>query len=95
MQYTASSFAEMLVRIFDRILRPERHEPLVSGLFPAPGTFHSHVPEVVLEQGILPTFGFIDRRLAAIRRLQSGQLNRYILYVFVILIVLLMLSASM
>jgi hydrogenase-4 component B len=95
MQYTASSFAEMLVRIFDRILRPAQHDPAVAGLFPAPGKFQSHVPEVVLDLGILPAFGAIDRRFAIIRKLQSGQLNRYILYVFVILIVLLVLSAGM
>ncbi len=95
MQYTASSFAEMLVSIFDRILRPERHEPAISGLFPAQGKFHSHVPEVVLDHGILPIFQAIDRNLAIVRRLQSGQLNRYILYVLVVLFVLLAFSAGM
>jgi hydrogenase-4 component B len=95
MQYTASSYADMLVGIFNRVLRPVRHEPNVSGLFPTRGEFHSHVPEVVLDLGILPAFAAIDQRLAAIRRLQSGQLNRYILYVFVVLIVLLVLSAGL
>ncbi|MBK5275842.1 MAG: hydrogenase [Desulfuromonadales bacterium] len=92
MQYTASSFAEMLVGIFGAILRPERHAPEVKGLFPGRSTFESHVPEVVLDKGILPFFALIDRRLAMIRRLQNGQLNHYILYIFVALIVLLGLS---
>jgi len=92
MQYTASSFAEMLVGIFGGILRPERHRPEVKGLFPGPSSFESHVPEVVLEKGILPFFAATDRRLAAIRRLQNGQLNHYILYIFVALIILLALS---
>ncbi len=92
MQYTASSFAQMLVSIFSSILRPERHEPLVSSLFPQKERFESHVPEVVLEHGILPVMTIVDRWLASIRRLQSGQLNRYILYIFIALIVLLVMS---
>jgi hydrogenase-4 component B len=92
MQYTASSFAEMLVGIFGGILRPERHAPDIKGLFPGRSTFESHVPEVVLEKGILPFLAATDRRLAMIRRLQNGQLNHYILYIFVALIILLALS---
>jgi len=92
MQYTASSFAEMLVGIFGGILRPERHAPDIKGLFPGRSAFESHVPEVVLEKGILPFLAATDRRLAMIRRLQNGQLNHYILYIFVALIILLALS---
>ncbi|MBL0224825.1 MAG: hydrogenase [Geobacteraceae bacterium] len=92
MQYTASSFAEMLVGIFGGILRSERHQPEIKGLFPGQSSFRSHVPEVVLEKGILPLFAAVDRRLATIRRLQNGQLNHYILYIFVALIILLALS---
>jgi hydrogenase-4 component B len=92
MQYTASSFAEMLVGIFGGILRPEIHQPDIKGLFPGRTSFESHVPEVVLDKGILPFFAAADRRLAMIRRLQNGQLNHYILYIFVALIILLALS---
>jgi len=92
MQYTASSFAEMLVGIFGGILRPESHAPDIKGLFPGRSSFESHVPEVVLEKGILPFLAATDRRLAAIRRLQNGQLNHYILYIFAALIILLALS---
>lgn len=92
MQYTASSFAQMLVGIFGGVLRPERHEPTVSNLFPQKERFESHVPEVVLDQGILPVMLTVDRWFASIRRLQSGQLNRYILYIFIALIVLLVIA---
>jgi hydrogenase-4 component B len=92
MQYTASSFAEMLVGIFGGILRPDQHAPEIKGLFPEHSRFESHVPEVVLEKGILPFFAFTDLYLAKIRRLQNGQLNHYILYIFLALIVLLALS---
>ena len=92
MQYTSSSFAEMLVGIFGGILRPERHQPDIKGLFPGRSSFESHVPEVVLEKGILPFFAAADRQLAKIRRLQNGQLNHYILYIFAAVIILLALS---
>lgn len=92
MQYTTSSFAQMLVGIFSTVLRPERHEPAVEGLLPQNSRFESHVPDVVLDQGILPLLNSLDRHLSVVRRLQSGQLNRYILYICVALIVLLVLS---
>ena len=92
MQYTASSFAEMLVRIFSSILRPEYKEPAMTGLFPEQGSLHSHVPEVTLDKGIIPFMLAVDRRLSSVRRLQSGQLNRYLMYIFVALIVLLTIS---
>jgi hydrogenase-4 component B len=92
MQYTASSFAEMLVRIFSGILRPEYKTPSLTGLFPEQGSFHSHVPEVTLDRGIIPFMLAVDRRLSSVRRLQSGQLNRYLMYIFVALIILLTIS---
>jgi hydrogenase-4 component B len=92
MQYTASSFAAMLVDIFSGILRPERHEPDMSKLFPGQSRFHSHLPEIVLDRWIIPFFAAVDRRLSAVRRLQSGQLNRYLLYLFGALAVLLSIS---
>lgn len=92
MQYSASSLAATLVGIFGAILRPERHEPATGRLFPDPGSFESHVPEVVLDKWLLPCLGAADRRLAVIRRLQNGQLNHYILYIFVALIATLALS---
>ena len=92
MQYTASSFAEMLVRIFSGILRPEYKEPPMTSLFPEQESFYSHVPEVTLDKGIIPFMLAVDRRLSSVRRLQSGQLNRYLMYIFVALIVLLTIS---
>jgi hydrogenase-4 component B len=92
MQYTASSFAAMLVDIFSGILRPERHEPDMSRLFPGKSSFRSHVPEIVLDRWIIPFFTSVDRRLSAVRRLQGGQLNRYLLYLFGALAVLLSIS---
>ncbi|RNC72624.1 MAG: hydrogenase [Desulfuromonadales bacterium] len=89
MQYTASSFAEMLVKLFAGVLRPKSHQPEVRSLFPVGGTFASHVPEAVLELVITPLLTAADRRLSLARRLQHGQLHLYILYIFVTLAILL------
>ena len=89
MQYSSSSFAEMLVKLFAGILRPHAHLPAIRELFPAGARFFSHVPEVVLELLMIPLFDKADDRLAPVRRLQQGQLHLYILYVFLTLVLLL------
>jgi hypothetical protein len=88
MQYTASSFAEMLVGCFRGFLRPEAHKPIINGAFPAPARFSSHVPETVLEHVYIPFLEYLYAKSAPIRRLQHGQLNIYIFYTFVTLVVL-------
>jgi formate hydrogenlyase subunit 3/multisubunit Na+/H+ antiporter MnhD subunit len=88
MQYTASSFAEMLVGCFRGFLRPTAHMPTVSGAFPEPARLSSHVPETVLDQIYIPFLEYLYTKSAPIRRLQHGQLNIYIFYTFVTLVVL-------
>lgn len=89
MQYSSSSFAEMLVRLFAPLLRPDCHKSALRDLFPKRGRFSSHVPEVVLELMMVPLFMKADGKFSAIRRLQHGQLHLYILYVFLVLLALL------
>lgn len=88
-QYTASSFAEMFVKLFAAVLRPRFHPPQVQGLFPGKNSFSSHVPEAVLELLIAPLLAATDRRLSLARKLQNGRLHFYILYIFVTLALLL------
>lgn len=89
MQYTASSFAEMLVHFFRGVLRPRSHMPRVRGTFPKPTHFESHVPETMLDLVYIPLLQNLHERTAPIRRMQSGHLHLYILYTFITLIVLL------
>jgi hydrogenase-4 component B len=89
MQYTASSFAEMLVGLLRSILRPHGREPVIKGLFPDESRFASHVPETVLELVFLPLMAAADERLSLVRRLQHGRLNLYILYIVITLVALL------
>jgi hydrogenase-4 component B len=92
MQYSASSFAGMLVDLFSGLLRPQRHAPKISGPFPAPARFSSHVPEAVLELVYLPILKRGNELLVPLRKLQHGQIPLYILYIFVTVIVLLVLA---
>jgi hydrogenase-4 component B len=89
MQYTASSFGDMLVTWFRGVLCPEVHKKEVTGLFPAPGSFASHVPETVLERIYLPFLEYLYLKTGPVRRLQHGKLNVYIFYTFITLVTLL------
>ncbi len=90
MQYTSSSFAEMLVGIFAFVLRPRTHSPRVVGLFPNRTDFHSEVPDVVLDDVVRPTFHSGARLLSWFRVFQQGNIRVYFLYIFVALIALLL-----
>jgi hydrogenase-4 component B len=90
MQYSASSFAEMLTSLFAFVLKPQAHRPeRMRGLFPGPARFSSHIPEAVLELVYIPALWSLYGRFAAVRRLQSGILQQYVLYSLITLIVLL------
>jgi hydrogenase-4 component B len=90
MQYTSSSFAQMLVGIFGFVLRPRTHPPKVSGLFPQGTDFHSEVPDLVLDDVVVPTFRSSGRLLSRFRVFQQGNIQVYFLYIFIALIALLL-----
>ena len=89
MQYSASSFAEMLVNFFRGALRPHIHFPTINGPFPRPTHFESHVPETMLDLFYIPLLQRLYAKTAPLRLLQNGHLQLYILYTFITLIVLL------
>ncbi|MBK5273922.1 MAG: hydrogenase [Desulfuromonadales bacterium] len=92
MQYSASSFADILVNLFAGVLRLQRHAPHIIGPFPADPHFESHVPEAVLERIYLPILARIYEKFLPVRRLQHGHLHLYILYTFITLVVLIVIS---
>jgi hydrogenase-4 component B len=89
MQYTASSFAQMLTGLFRFVLRPEIHEPQIQSLFPQSSRFESHQDEPVLDQKLVPAARFIGRLFSKVRPLQRGLTQRYLIYVAITVIVLL------
>lgn len=92
MQYSASSFAGLLVDFFAGILCLEKHPPKIRGAFPARPAFESHVPESVLERIYLPLLAYAYEKILPLRKLQHGRLNLYILYTFLTLVALIALS---
>ena len=65
---------------FDWILRPQRHEHLPKEIFPTHADFAEHTPETVLENVVEPAGSFMLRISTAVRRLQHGRVQSYILY---------------
>jgi hydrogenase-4 component B len=92
MQYTASSFAAILVDLFRGLLRPRSREPRIGGLFPAATRFESHVDDVVLEGFLGPLWRRFRAHLGWLRVLQHGSVQSYVLYILIVLSVLLLLT---
>ncbi|MCC6751432.1 MAG: hydrogenase [Deltaproteobacteria bacterium] len=90
MQYTSSSFAELLVGLLAPALRPSQHSPRLAGPFPAPEGFHSHVPDTVLDRALRPSFSFVARLFGRLRPIQRGNVHLYLLYILGTLVVLLL-----
>jgi hydrogenase-4 component B len=90
MQYTSSSFAQMLVALFGWALRPRVRGPGKLALFPHQNTFHSAVPDAVLDEAALPAFRFSAWLFYWFRVFQQGSVQMYLLYIFLILMALLL-----
>jgi hydrogenase-4 component B len=90
MQYTASSFAAMLVSSVAGFLGRQQVLPNVRGLFPEAAHFHTHLPDIVLDRAVLPTVRLAGRGLSWFRWVQRGAVQLYLLYVLATLIVLLL-----
>ncbi len=90
MQYTASSFAQMLVGIFGGVLRPRVHRPKLEGVFPASSHFESHVEDAAMKDVIEPSLSWIERMLSSLRFLQQGRVQLYLLYILIVVVVLLL-----
>lgn len=81
MQYTSASFAGIVSGWFAWVLRPERRLRRPRGHFPAEAIRLERIPETVLEGILGPCSAAILQVSTAVRRLQHGRLQFYILYV--------------
>ncbi len=90
MQYTSSSFAETLVKLFGWALQPKVHWPKIEGLFPPHTDFESHVEDTVLEKGVWPATRAVTWLFSWARYLQSGSLQAYLMYILVVIVFLLL-----
>jgi formate hydrogenlyase subunit 3/multisubunit Na+/H+ antiporter MnhD subunit len=97
MQYTATSFAEPVQRVFDDVLRPVTDLDLThaveSRYYLESASFHNAVDDAV-ERGLYsPVVRAVRRWGEVARRLQPGSVHRYLGYGFVALIVMLAVAA--
>ena len=97
MQYTATSYAEPLARVFDDALRPERDIEIThtseSRYLVERVQFHQHLDDVVEVRVYRPLLAVVDRIGLAARRLQNGSIHRYVGYSFLALVAVLVLVA--
>ena len=89
MAYTASSFAQILVDLYGWLLRPRSADATSRDAFPAARSFHSEVPEHVLEGVLAPLWAGFRRSLTPIRAVQQGRIQQYLLFVLLTLCALL------
>jgi hydrogenase-4 component B len=80
MQYTSGSFAGIAATWFVWILLPERRVRRPRGPFPVVASRIERVPETVLERVLSPAGSAVLQVSMAVRRLQHGRLQAYILY---------------
>jgi hydrogenase-4 component B len=92
-QYTSSSFAQMLVGLFGWALRPRTQQPATLALFPQPTQFKSDVQDPVLDEAIVPSFRLVGWLASGMRWIQRGGVQSYLFYI--VLTVFLLLAWSM
>ena len=96
MQYTATSYAEPLVRIFDGALGVTRS--VATSGYDAPYlvqemTFRQRVQDVVEERGYRPFLAVVGRLADVARGLHNGSVHRYLAWSFATFVVVLGLAA--
>ena len=94
MQYSASSFAEPLVRVLSFALLPEVHSPRLMPIFPGPAAFHSDVVDAALDRILMPLVRAFAEVAGRLRVLQQGSVHSYLLYVWLALIALLAVTGA-
>lgn len=98
MQYTATSYAEPVVRVFDDVLQPSRdvvvtHAGESRYLVERVRVEHRLV-DVVERRLYRPVLVFADRLGVAARRIQNGSVHRYLLFSSAAFLVVLIVAAS-
>ena len=90
-QYTASSFAQMIVTMFNWVLRPRTRLPRVEGIFAGPAHLRTHVDDAVLDRVLVPGGRAVEKYFLWFHRFQQGLTQHYVLYI--LLTVMAMLAA--
>lgn len=89
MQYTASSFAQMIVGLFGWVLRPKTRLPRVEGICSGATAMHSHVNEPILDRVLVPAGRAVEGWFRWFHRFQQGLTQHYVLYILLTVMVML------
>ena len=87
LQYTASSVGEMLVGMFGWAVRLKEKRPRLKDPFPARLGYESEVTEPLLDGCLTPFFHRWADRFSRLRILQRGNIQVYLIYILVTLVV--------
>lgn len=97
MQYTATSYAEPLSRIFDDVLKPERDIVVThaaeSQYLVERVRFRQQVTDIFESRFYFPVVARLDRIGIVARRVQNGRIQIYLGYSFAALVVVLIVAA--
>ena len=98
MQYTATSYAEPLVRVFDDALRPTRDLAVThaeeSAYVVRQVAFRQRLSDVVADRAYAPMVAGMGRLGRFAARLQNGSIHRYLMFSFTALVVVLLVVAA-
>ena len=93
MQYTATSYAEPLVRVFADALAPTRDLQLTyveeAHYLDTKATYSQHVADVVEERAYQPVVRALTWAGDRARRVQNGSIHRYLAFSFAALVIVL------
>ncbi len=89
MQYTASSFAKPLTRMFRFFLRTQSAVNMPDETFPKEAAVSTHTPDAFRRRVWQPVFQWVSKQLEQVRQIQHGRLQLYVLYIAVVLLILL------
>jgi hypothetical protein len=90
MQYTASSFAKPILKIFRSVLSYKVEALRPKGYFPAAGKLSSSVKDASESLFFRPLFYVIKKFSRKLKWIQSGHTQTYILYILFLLVILLL-----
>lgn len=84
MTYMAGGYSQLAQEnLLCSCLQPKKEELQAGGLFPAAARFAQQSVDPVLQSAFAPLFSRLAERAYLFRRLQAGQLNVYLFYIFV------------
>jgi hydrogenase-4 component B len=89
-QYTASSFSEYAVSVFNGFIRQRTERPALAGLFPLTATCVDQPTETLLDRIVTPLFTLAGLLFAFLMRLQHGRMHVYMIYIFATLLILML-----